>query len=164
MFPDCPGETTFLRSFNNLSCLWNTERLIKYTASKHSPSSIWSLQFCFLIWLSIGSIFKFVFNWRIIVVGFCRTTMWISCMYSCIPLHLSFPSPALGHHRTPSWGPCVVQQLPMKGLFYMWSCIYVSAALSIHPTLSFPRCGNESVLYVCFFIAAQQIGSSAPFY
>ena len=44
------------------------------------------------------------------------------------PLH---PTP-LGHHRTLSWAPCAVQQLPNSHLFYT-QYTYASATLSIHP-------------------------------
>ena len=37
------------------------------------------------------------------------------------------------------------------------------AALSIHPTLSFPNCAHWSVLCVCISIAALQTGSSVSF-
>ena len=36
--------------------------------------------------------------------------------------------------------------------------------LSIRPTLSFPACVHESVLYICFSTPALQIGSSVPFF
>ena len=58
------------------------------------------------------------------------------------------PSP-VGHHGAPSWAPCALQ-LPAAGyVFYTWECTYVSAALSVHPILSFPPCAHKSILYVC---------------
>ena len=124
MFPGCPGETTFLRSFNNLSCLWNTERLIKYTASEHSPSC---LEACnFLVWLSTVFTFKFIFNWRIIIVGFCHTTMWISCMYSCIPFHLSFP-PQSRSSQSPALSPLCYEA---ASVCFTRSHVYMSVLLS----------------------------------
>ena len=80
-----------------------------------------------------------VFYWSIIAlrcVSFCCTTKWVSYMYT----YLSLPSPTasfLGHHRALGWAPCVIRQLPTSYLFYTWSCIYVCATLSIHPTLAF---------------------------
>ena len=51
---------------------------------------------------------------------------------------------------------------PAGSLFYMWWCVCFHAALSIHPTLSFPHCVHKSVLYVCISTAALQIGSAVP--
>ena len=48
-------------------------------------------------------------------------------------------------------------------LFYTWLCVYVKAALSLHPTLSFPGC-VQSVLFICVSIPALQTGSSVPFF
>ena len=45
----------------------------------------------------------------------------------------SFHSTLLGHHRAPSWAPCVIQQLPTSHLFYTWQCIYVNPNLQFIP-------------------------------
>ena len=45
-------------------------------------------------------------------------------------------------------------------LFYILYCICFHATLSIHPTLFFSHCVHKSVLYLCVFPAALQIGSS----
>ena len=68
------------------------------------------------------------------------------------PLPLEPPSPPshpipLGHHRAPSWAPYTIEQLPTSYLYYIWQCIYVSATLSILPTLSLPHCVHTSVLH-----------------
>ena len=52
-------------------------------------------------------------------------TKWISCVCVCIYIYPSplepppyHPHPTrLGHHRAPSWAPCVTQQLPISSLF-----------------------------------------------
>ena len=38
--------------------------------------------------------------------------------------------------------------------------IYVNAALSVRPTLSFPLCVRKSILYICVSTPVLQIGSS----
>ena len=64
---------------------------------------------------------------------------------SVICLHISYPSwtpllpphiTALGHLRALS-SMCFIEQLSTSYLFYTWSCIYVSATLSILPTRPF---------------------------
>ena len=50
-------------------------------------------------------------------------------MYTHIPTSwASLPPPPHpippGHHRTPSWVPCAIQQLPTSHLFYTWECVY----------------------------------------
>ena len=84
-------------------------------------------------------------------------------IYVSPPSHPPIP-PLLGHHRAPGWAPCVIQQLPTGYLFYPWYCIRVSATLSILPSLSLPHCVYKSIPYICIFIPALQIGSSAPFF
>ena len=79
-------------------------------------------------------------------VGFSRTTSQNSHNY-IFPSLSSLPLPP-HHHRTLSWAPCVIQQLPTSCLFYTWLCIYVNTTLSICPTLSFPHCVHKSVPYV----------------
>ena len=64
-------------------------------------------------------------------ISFCCTTKGISYKYTHIPSLLSFPptpphSNPLGHHRTLSWVPCAIPQLPTSYLFYTWSYIYMS--------------------------------------
>ena len=61
--------------------------------------------------------FQFTFNWSIIAlqccVNFWYTTTWVSYKYTHIPYILRLPYPTaihpnpLGHHRAPSWAPCV---------------------------------------------------------
>ena len=67
---------------------------------------------------SLTPSFFFIFNWSIIAllccVSFCCITTSISYKHTYIPSFLSLPptqpSP-LGHHRAPSWVPCVKEQL-----------------------------------------------------
>ena len=40
-----------------------------------------------------------------------------------------------------------MQRLPTGYLFHRWQCLCVSAAVSICPTFSFPRCVHNSALY-----------------
>ena len=57
-------------------------------------------------------------------VGFCPTTIQISHNYTYITSFLSLPilphPTPLGHHRVPSWDPCVIQQLLTSCIFYRW--------------------------------------------
>ena len=64
---------------------------------------------------------------------------WISHMYTYMPSLLDPHPTPLGHHRAPSWTPCVTEQLPTSYLFYTWWCIYVSPNLPICLTLHFPQ-------------------------
>ena len=64
-----------------------------------------------------------------------------TCTYISSPFWSSLQNRHLthvGHHRTLGWAACAMQQHPTSYPFYTWECIYVSAILSIHPTLSFP--------------------------
>jgi len=54
-----------------------------------------------------------------------------------------------GHHTAPSWAHWAIRQFPTSYLFCTWECIYVSATLWIHPTLSFLPYVHKSILYVC---------------
>ena len=54
-----------------------------------------------------------------------------------------------GHHTAPSWAHWAIWQFPTSYLFCTWECIYVSATLWIHPTLSFLPYVHKSILYVC---------------
>ena len=75
--------------------------------------------------------------------------IFIPCFRGLPPLPSSHP---LGHHRATGWDSCVIQQLPFSYVFYTWWCIYDSTVFSIVPTLSFPYCAHNSVLYVCVSI------------
>ena len=55
------------------------------------------------------------------------------------PSHPPYPTP-LGGHKAPSWSPCAMRLLPTSYLFYIWLCMYVSATLSLRPSLPFRSC------------------------
>ena len=81
------------------------------------------------------------------------------------PFHLPHPSP-LGHHRAPSWAPCVIQKLSTSCLTHgkICVCIYIyNATLSVHPTYFSPHNVHISVLYIYLSIPALQIGSLVSF-
>lgn len=88
-------------------------------------------------------------------VGFCCKTTQIrsKCTHTSPPSGASLspplPSQFLGHHRALSWVPCTTELLPDSFLFYTRYCTSVSGTLSVHPTLAFPSCVHESVLYIC---------------
>ena len=72
------------------------------------------------------------------IAGRFLTSWAIGNIYIYIPSLLDLPPTPLCHHRTQSWAPCAIQQLPTSYLFNTWWCIYVSPDLAIPPTLSFP--------------------------
>ena len=79
-------------------------------------------------------------------VSFCCTTGWLSSVYTYT---LSLDPPFQAEL-------CAIQQVPTGYLFYTWSCLYVSAAVSICPTLFFPavsaRPFSLSCLYSCKYV------------
>ena len=109
------------------------------------------------------------FNWGIVS---CFTVLYnkVNQLHGNIyPLPLEPPCPSphptlLRHYRAPSWAPCAIHRLPTSFLIDTWWCTYVNAALSVHPTLPFHLCVHKSLLYICVFIPALQIGSSVPFF
>ena len=69
---------------------------------------------------------------------------------ACMSVLLSQPIRPL---LPPLWpgarlAPCTTRQQPTSWLFHTWWCMYVSAAFSVHPGLSFPRCVHKSILCV----------------
>ena len=62
-------------------------------------------------------------------VRICYTTVWVSCMCTCVSSLLDLPTiiPPVSHHRAPSWGPCTIRQCPTSSLLYTGECTYVSA-------------------------------------
>ena len=96
-------------------------------------------------------------------VSFCSTTKWVGCMYTYSPSLLNHPPTlyptSLGHHRAPSLAPCAMHPLPTSYLFYKWSCVYVRATFSIHPTLPFLLCPHVHSL-ICVSIPILQIVSA----
>ena len=103
------------------------------------------------------------FNWRIIAlqccVGFCYTTMQTSHIS---PLPLEPPShphshlAPLGHCRAHGGLPMLYRGF-LLAIYFTCVTIYVSATLSVHPTLSFPHWVHKSILYICIFIPALHI-------
>ena len=94
---------------------------------------------------------KFFFNWRKIAlqccVGFCRLTTWISHNYtyvlsflSLLPLLPSLSSRLSQGTRLGS----LCYTAASHCLFYTRYCMYVTAVLSVRPTLSFPLCVHKS--------------------
>ena len=75
-------------------------------------------------------------------VSFCCTKKWISSMhiYILLPLGLSSPHPTpLGHHRAPSWAPCVTTASHQLSVLHM--VMYVCQCYSLnssHPLLFIP--------------------------
>ena len=84
---------------------------------------------------------------------------------SAIGIHMSLPlEPPTPSHPS-RWSQSTRLELPASYskfplvIFHMWGCICFSVTVSIHPSLSFPLCVQESLLYVSVSIAALQIGS-----
>ena len=89
-------------------------------------------------------------------------------MYACVSSFLnlppiSYPIPLLSI-VTEHWVELPVSQskFPLAILFYTWQCIYFHASLFSHLILSFPYCVHKSLLCVCLFITALQIGLLVP--
>ena len=118
--------------------------------------------------------FFFTFNWKIIAlqccVGFCHTTMWISCKYTCILsliLCPILPPPPPSHPSRSS------QSTVLSFLYYTAASLWISAhtrqcicqcySLSSSP-FSIPLCVHKSGLYTCVSPPAWQIDSSVPFF
>ena len=64
----------------------------------------------------------------------------------------AFPTPTsdltpLGHHRTPDWAPCVIQQLLAYPLTH--NSVGVDATFSLCPIHSLPHCVYKSVPFIC---------------
>ena len=114
---------------------------------------------------SLSSFCFCFFNWRKIAlqcfVGFCHTTMWISHKYTYVPCLLNLlphtsPHPtALGSHRAHGWPSCVIQQLLISYLFYIWYCICLNATLSICPHSFPPRLQNLFLMSLYLFSLVQ---------
>ena len=84
----------------------------------------------------------FFFMYIFIGVQLLYTVVLVSALQQCesaLSLHIvsSHPPPTpltpLRHRSAPSWAPGAVRQLLPSCLFDAWSCIHVSAALSVHP-------------------------------
>ena len=151
----CPQRLTGSR----LSCLPNGWYLTTCSSVQVCPS------------FSVKSYsFKFIFNRRIIAfqrcVGFCCTMMWISCQYKYIPSLSSLPSTCpshlLGHHRAPSWLPCVTWQLPLA-ICFTHGGVHLPMLPSQFVTPSSPSCVHKSALYVWVSISVLQLVSSVSY-
>ena len=66
------------------------------------------------------------------------------------PSHTLRPN-SLGHHRTPSWAPCALQQVTTCYLFYTWSCACMLSRWSCVPP------------FVTLWIVAHQVSLSLGF-
>ena len=76
------------------------------------------------------------------------------------PSHPPYPTP-LGGHRARSRSPCAMWLLPISYLFYLfyiWKCIYVHDALSLHPSLPYPvpsflfdSCHHRFIIYLFIY-------------
>ena len=74
-------------------------------------------------------------------VSFCSTAVWISHIYvynppswTSLPAQPTCPGP----HRTLSWAPCPLQQVPTSHLFYTWQCADINPNLPVHPVFPPP--------------------------
>ena len=91
-----------------------------------------------------------MFNWRIIALqycaAFCHTSTRISHRYIYIPslFNLSPHLTPLGCHRALDLSSLC--HIPIGYLFYIWSCTFFNAILSICCTLFFSNCIHKSVL------------------
>ena len=109
----------------------------------------------------------FILNWRIIAlqysVGFCHVS-GTGHKYAYVPSILSLPPTSLP--SPPLEVASETVELPLLYrtfhyyLFYIWWHIHFNAALSSHPTISFPCCVHNSVLSVCVSILALHRGLS----
>ena len=98
--------------------------------------------------------------------------VWISAIQQCEsvialcnPSFMSLPPaipPFLSSRSSLNTGLSsrVIQGLCASYPFYIWWCIYVNAALSVHPTPSFPHCVHRSAPYLRIFVPALQLFSS----
>ena len=72
-------------------------------------------------------------------VSFCCTVSAVQWSESAIWVHITPPSWTSlhpnppGHHRTLSWAPCAVENLPTSYLFHTQQCMHVDPNLSVHP-------------------------------
>ena len=66
----------------------------------------------------------FIFNWRIIYSVVLVSDIHLHEPAVSPPSWASLPTPTSSHppgcHRAPGWAPCVIQQLPVRYLFYIW--------------------------------------------
>ena len=86
------------------------------------------------------------------IAGRFLTSWAIGNIYIYIPSLLDLPPTPLCHHRTQSWAPCAIQQLPTSYLFNTWWCIYVSPNLAICPTLLPPSLRPQVLsLHLCLY-------------
>ena len=110
-------------------------------------------------WVQLAWGRSFFFNWRITAlqrcVGFCRTTIQIShksthrspLCWASLPQTPTFsPLGVTGHEA----GLPVLHSRLLPAVYFACG-IDVSATLSVHSTLSFPRCVHKPVLYVCIY-------------
>ena len=96
---------------------------------------------------------------------FCHTAKYISHRCTYIPSVFNLPStlhpPKVVTEHQVELPVLYIQELPTSYLLYLWWCVCLNVNLSVCPTLSFPQ---KSVLYVCVYIPALQIGFSVSFF
>ena len=112
--------------------------------------------------------FKFIFNWRIIVlqycVGFCHTSVWISHRYTHVPFLLNLP-PTFHPISPPRLSQSTWFELPTSYSKFPLAIYFTYGNLCCHPTVdlsSFPHSVHRSVFYVCISVVALQMDSSIP--
>ena len=134
-------------------------------------NKIKALNMLIVFFFFFKSFLNLFFNWRKIglpcCVDFCvDTTVQISHNCTCITLLLSFPPLPLSHCCRSSQGTklgslCFIATSHQLSILHMVMHMFQCCSLNC-PTLSFPRCLHESVLYVWVFIVALQIDSPVP--
>ena len=99
---------------------------------------------------------------------FCHTAKYISHRCTYIPSVFNLPStlhpPKVVTEHQVELPVLYIQELPTSYLLYLWWCVCLNVNLSVCPTLSFPCCVHKSVIYVCVYIHALQIGLSVSFF
>ena len=119
---------------------WKSRWLVYGFVLYYLPVSAWKLPVLAYTWifhystnnLSVFCVYAcccYFLSWTIITlqccVNFCCIAMCVNYTYISPILPISTP---LGHHRAPSWAPCVTKQLPTS--YFTHDNIYMSTLLS----------------------------------